>query len=166
MKFCPKCGNKVAAKALDGATRFVCSNSECNFIHWDNPVPVVAGLVQYNDKYVIARNARWPKGIFSVITGYLENGEHPEDCVLRETKEELGLAGNISGFLGYHLFKEKNQLILAFEVVATGNLKTNHELSEIKLLTPTELSKYDFSPLYITQSIMFEWQKLHTATSV
>jgi NAD+ diphosphatase len=159
MKFCPNCGNEITLNVIDGVNRFACANKNCNFIHWDNPVPVVAALVKNQDKYIIARNVRWPKGIFSVITGYLESGEHPEDCVLREVQEELGLTGKIASFLGYHLFKEKNQLILAFEVVASGDLQTNHELSEWKYLTPVELSRYDFRPLYITEQIIKEWKK-------
>ncbi|MGD8566458.1 MAG: NUDIX domain-containing protein [Gammaproteobacteria bacterium] len=120
---------------------------------------MVAALVKNKNNYIIARNVQWPKGVFSVITGYLESGEHPEDCVLREVKEELGLTGKISGFLGYHLFKEKNQLILAFEVLASGDLQTNHELAEVKYLTPVELSRYDFRPLTITEQIIREWKK-------
>lgn len=159
MKFCPNCGNKISLKVIDGVNRFACDNENCNFIHWDNPVPVVAALVKKRENYIIARNARWPRGVFSVITGYLESGEHPEDCVLREVMEELGLTGTIASFLGYHLFKEKNQLILAFEVVANGELQTNHELSEVKYLTPVELVSYDFTPLYITEQIIKEWKK-------
>jgi NAD+ diphosphatase len=160
MNYCSVCGNALSAKPIDGCNRYVCTNNDCNYIYWNNPIPVVAALVQYNDNYVIARNAKWPPGIFSLITGYLEQGESTEQAVIREVSEELGLEGTIHRFLGLHTFVEHNQLIIAYEIHATGKLETNHELAEIKTLTHTELSGYNFKPLYITENIIREWQKV------
>lgn len=159
MNYCLKCGSQTIKKEIDGADRFVCSQGDCDFTHWNNPVPVVAALVKHENDYLLARNTAWPENIFSLITGYLEPGESVESAVLREVKEELGLSGKINHFLGCHIFYEKNQLILAFEIVATGLLQTNHELAEIKRLSAAELSTYDFRPLYITAQIIKEWVK-------
>lgn len=156
MKFCPECGSKIALKEIDGAKRFVCEG--CNYIHWNNPAPVVAALVHYEGKYIIARNTLWPRGIFSVITGYLEQNETPEQAVLREVEEELGLSGRIKRFIGNYTFFEKNQVILCYEVEAEGEISTNHELAEVKVLLPDELKAYDFSPLYITEQIVRDWE--------
>jgi NADH pyrophosphatase NudC (nudix superfamily) len=157
IKYCPKCGAPSAFREIDGVERTVCSSDNCNFVLWDNPVPVVAALVKHNDSYIVARNARWPKGIFSVITGYLEKNETPEQAVIREVFEELGLTGKIHRYIGHYSFYEKNQLILCFEVHASGTLVTNHELAETRYLAPDELSEYDFSPLYITKNIIRDW---------
>jgi len=159
MKFCPNCANPLIKKYIDGSSKLACSNEACSFVYWNNPVPVVAALVEYNQTYIIARNVLWPKKIFSVITGYLEQNETPEDAVLREVSEELGLSGNIRRHIGNYTFREKNQVILCYEVEATGTITTNHELAEIRLLTPAELLEYDFSPLYITQNIIHDWAK-------
>jgi len=159
MKFCPECGSKLSSKVIDGASRVICENSDCGFVHWNNPTPVVAALVKFNDKYIIAQNALWPKGVFSGITGYLEQGETPEHAVVREVKEELNLEGKIHRFLGHFDFKEKNQLIIAYEIHATGQLQINHELAEIKQLSAKELLEYDFHPLYITEGIIKVWGK-------
>lgn len=161
MKFCLKCGSELNAKDIDGHERYVCSNEGCGFIYWNNPIPVVAALVAHNDKYIVARNTLWPKGIFSVITGYLETNETPEEAVTREVFEELGLAGKIKRHVGNYAFKEKNQVILCYEVEASGTIETNHELAEIKRLSPEELAGYDFSPLYITEEIIDDWVKLN-----
>lgn len=160
MKYCPSCGKELTTKVLDGANRFACHDDSCGFIFWNNPVPVVAALVYHDDKYVLARNVAWPKNIFSLITGYLEQGESPEHAVVREVKEELGLDAHIHRFLGNYTFSEKNQLIIAFELYATGILETNHELAEIKTLAPGELAQYDFQPLYITENIIRDWKRL------
>ncbi len=159
MKFCPACGNSLISKLVDDTNRLACKNETCGYIFWNNPVPVVAALVFCADRYVIARNAAWPKSIYSLITGYLEQGENPDKAVLREVKEELGLDGHIHRFFGNYIFSEKNQLIIAYEVHATGDLKLNHELAEIKHLAPDELLQYDFHPLYITEKIIRDWRK-------
>lgn len=141
--------------------RHVCTAAQCDFVAWNNPTPVVAALVRHQDHYILARNVRWPTGVFSVITGYLEANETLEQAVVREVQEELGLKGVIRHYLGNYVFREKNQLILAFEVLATGKLQTNHELAEIKKVSTHQLKVMDFSPLYITTQIIHDWSHRH-----
>ncbi len=165
MNYCPKCGSKLRPKNIDDAKRLACIENNCGFVHWNNPVPVVAALVQYGGEYVIARNVTWPKGIFSLITGYLEHNETPKQAVVREVSEELGLKSQIKRYIGNYSFYEKNQLILCYEVQASGNLEVNHELVELKQLSPKELSEYDFSPLYITEKIIKDWKNLNAESA-
>jgi NAD+ diphosphatase len=164
MKYCSECGSPLELKHIDGYKRYVCSREECAFVYWNNPIPVVAALVSCNGRYIVARNSAWPEGIFSVITGYLEQKETPEDAVLREVSEELGLEGRIKRHIGNYSFRKKNQVILCYEVAAMGNIKTNHELVEYKELSPDELRAYDFSPLYITEQIQRDWAVLNAKT--
>lgn len=159
MHYCPQCGNKLTAARIDGADRLLCNQNSCAYIFWNNPIPVVVALVRYQDKYIIARNTAWPERIFSLIAGYLEQGENPAAAVQREVKEELGLQAETINFLGHYDFTEKNQLIIAYEVHANGNLVTNQELAEIKKLTATELLQYDFRPLTITEAVIKDWGK-------
>ncbi|MDH5778412.1 MAG: NUDIX domain-containing protein, partial [Gammaproteobacteria bacterium] len=81
-------------------------------------------------------------------------------AVLRETQEELGLSGEIQAYIGHYTFVEKNQLILCFEINATGELKLNDELVEMKYLSQQELQEYDFQPLYITENIIKDWAEV------
>jgi len=145
---------------VEGEERIICSSPGCDYICWNNPVPVVAALVSLDGNYIIARNRAWPTGIFSVITGYLEQGEDPETAVIREVAEELGVRGSIRRFIGNYTFKEKNQVLLCYEVQATGAIATNHELAEIRTLSREELSAYDFHPLYITEKLIQDWKAL------
>jgi NADH pyrophosphatase NudC (nudix superfamily) len=162
MKYCPQCKSDLVLRELEGGQRRVCPDRGCGFVFWDNPIPVVAALVKNEDRYVIARNAAWPAGIFSLITGFVEHGESPQQAVVREAKEELGVEASIVHFLGLHNLVERNQLIIAFELEANGEISTNHELAEYKRLSPAELAHYDFSPLYITENIISEWRNLQT----
>jgi NADH pyrophosphatase NudC (nudix superfamily) len=161
MKYCPYCGSGLKAMHIDGSQRYVCSKEKCGFIYWNNPIPVVAALVMRNNNYILARNVSWPKGIFSVIAGYLEQGESPEEAVIREVSEELGLKAKVKRHIGNYTFEEKNQIILCYEVEASGKVITNDELAETKELSVEELSAYDFSPLYIAKKIQHDWSILH-----
>ena len=158
MKFCPICAGALQNKEIDASQRLICSNQNCGYVYWNNPVPVVAALVEYQGAYIVARNVQWPKHIYSVISGYLEAGESPEQAVLREVNEELGLTGEIVQLIGNYAFTKKNQIMLAYEVTASGVITKNHELADIKLLSRDELINYDFGPLLITKNLLEDWK--------
>lgn len=126
-------------------------------MNWDNPVPVAAALVQYRQDIVLARNSQWPPGEFSLITGYLERGETPGEAAIREVKEELGLDAEVGGFIGCYSLREKNQLILAHWIVASGELQTNDEIAEIRLLSRADLSRWKFGRFALTSEIVSRW---------
>lgn len=157
MKYCPECGDTLEVRRIDGVERLACVAPECAFVHWDNPIPVVAALIEYQDRIVLARNSQWPDGMFSLVTGYLERNETAEQAVLREVKEELGLDGKIREFIGCYSFVDKNQIILAHWVLATGELKTGAEISEVRLLSREELKRWQFGPLALTSVIVRHW---------
>lgn len=144
MNYCPQCGQALQERVIDGQSRQYCPAEACGFIAWNNPVPVVAVLVEYQGKVLLARNAAWREGMFSVITGYLEAGETPEECALRELSEELGLSGHIVSTIGHYAFTQKNQLILAFHVKAEGDIQLNEELAEFRLVQKEKLKPWNF----------------------
>jgi NADH pyrophosphatase NudC (nudix superfamily) len=157
MKYCPECASTLDLKRIDGVERKACTSRECSFVHWDNPVPVVAALVQYEGQIVLVRNSLWPKGMFSLVTGYLERNETPEEAVVREVKEELGLIGKVQEFIGCYSFTEKNQVILAHWLVASGELKTGNEITEVMLLSREELKLWQFGRLALTSVVVKQW---------
>ena len=142
MKFCPLCGSELAPVEVGGKARLKCSSPSCDYVFWDNPVPVVAAIVERDGLVVLARNRAWPENRFALIAGFLEKGETPEAGALREVREELGLEGQIAGFVGYYSFFERNQLIFAFHVRAQGEIAIGEELAEAKLVRPEELQPW------------------------
>jgi NAD+ diphosphatase len=106
--FCPTCKSDLA---LGKENYIACINEECSFVHYENPTPVVAAVIEYKDGNVLlAHNAAWPPKIFALVTGFLEKHEHPEIAVLREVKEEVGLDAEIRGFLGHYSFRKINKV--------------------------------------------------------
>lgn len=126
-------------------------------MHWDNPIPVVASLVRLSESYVLARNAMWPAGLFSFLTGFIENGEAPESAAVRETQEELGVQVRSAHLIGHFPLAQLNQLVIAYEVRATGEVTLGDEIAEVKVVSPTELATFNFGPLGLTRDIVSSW---------
>jgi NAD+ diphosphatase len=139
MNFCPQCGRELKLTEVDGRERLRCSSETCDFVHWDNPTPVVAGIVEIDGCVVLTRNIGWPEKWYGVVAGFLEKGETPENAVLREVKEELGLDGELISFVGYYSFFERNQLILAYHIQAQGEIQLGPELEDAKLVPIEEV---------------------------
>lgn len=130
--FCPQCGNPLQTTDVDGQARQRCASVSCGYVHWDNPTPVVAAIVEMDGVVILARNRAWPEHMFGLITGFLEKGETPDAAILREVREELGVNAAAAHFIGYYPFFEMNQLILAFHVPARGEIALGDELAAIK----------------------------------
>lgn len=142
MRYCSKCGKTLTKKVIDQKERLCCVDNSCGFIYWNNPIPVVGIVVETRDGIVLAHNKLAPKGIFSIITGFLEADETPELASQRETKEELGLETLETNFLGIFPFQRANQIVIAYHIVATGEIHLNEELDEFKVVQRTDLLEY------------------------
>jgi len=147
--YCLWCGYTLAAKSLDGIERLACTASECSYVHWDNPTPVVAAIVEHIDedgvgKIILAHNVTWPASWYALITGFLEKDESPEAGVVREVKEELDLDAEIVSYVGHYPFPQANQLILAWHVRASGVITLNEELDDYKSLLPEDVVPWPF----------------------
>lgn len=131
-RFCPQCAAPLASVEREGVPRLICG-AGCDFVHWNNPTPVVAAVVQHGDELILARNVAWPGKFFALITGFLEASDpSPEEAVVREVEEELGLKGQAPTFIGHYRFERMNQIIIAYHVPATGTIKLNEELNDYR----------------------------------
>src|SRR5438445_9612531 len=139
MKFCPSCAAPLRPRAVEGGERLACSSKSCDYGFYDNPTPVVAALVEHKETVLLVRNKGWPDKWFGLVSGFLEKGESPEDGVLREVREELGLRGEIISFIGAYAFPEMNQVILAYHVRAQGEIELGEELAGVKAVPPDKL---------------------------
>ncbi|MCB1943758.1 MAG: NUDIX domain-containing protein [Candidatus Accumulibacter sp.] len=142
-QFCPYCGARLEGSQEGGLQRLVC-HAGCGFVHWDNPAPVLAALVEYRGRVVLARNQAGVAGAFGLITGFLERGEDPVVGVAREVKEELGLEVLATTLIGVYPFARKHEVIIAYHVVCDGEIRLNEELAEFRLIAPAKLKAWDF----------------------
>ncbi len=142
-KFCPACAGPLAPRLVDGLTRLACPEPACGFVLWDNPVPVVAGLVEHQDRVLLIQNLGWPSHWWGLVSGFLERGEGPEDGMLREVREELNLEARLQGLIGVYGHPARNQVILAYHLTATGDFAPGPELAGVKPVPIAKLRPWD-----------------------
>lgn len=139
-RFCPCCRAELVDQADgQGRVRRMCVADGCGFVHWNNPLPVVAAIVEYEGRILLARNAAWPEGMFALITGFLEADETPEQGIVRELREETSLVAESVELVGVYEFMRKNELIVAYHVKANGTVSLSPELLEYRLVEPAKL---------------------------
>ena len=159
MKFCERCGEELVTKTLEGRERLTCPDEACGFIRYDNPLPVVAAIVQHGDDVLLARGKGWPEKMYGLVTGFLERGETPEQGVLREVEEELGLEGEVVGLVDVVVFDMRNELIVGYHVRASGEVKLGPELEDYKRVPIAKLRPWPFG----TGLIVEKWLKARSA---
>ena len=136
--FCPNCASELVDTVIGGEARRSCS-AVCGFVYYDNPTPVVAAIVEHEGSVVLAHNKAWPRSdFFGLITGFLERAESPQECAVREVKEELNLDSQPPTLIGVYPFERLNQVIIAFHVHATGIIRLNDELDDFKHVPPEQ----------------------------
>jgi NAD+ diphosphatase len=96
-RYCGVCGHPTAARQA-GTVR-QCLNPDCAVEHFPRVDPAVIVLVHDGRRLLLGRQHGWPRGMHSVLAGFLEAGENFEACVAREIREEAGIElGEISYF--------------------------------------------------------------------
>jgi len=150
-KFCPECGTGLTRQVVDSEERSACAKQDCQYVLWNNPTPVVAMIVETSEGIVFARNVQWPRHFYSVITGFLEAGEEPADCAVRETKEELGLDASRCSLVGVCSFAQQNQVIIGYHLHAEGKITLNEELDDYRFMQREEIRPWDMGTGLILQ---------------
>jgi NAD+ diphosphatase len=85
--FCAKCGHPT--KSVEAGWKRECAI--CKSEHFPRVDPVVIMLPTFEERCLLGRQARWPRGMQSALAGFVEPGETIEEAVARETLEEAGL---------------------------------------------------------------------------
>lgn len=139
-RYCPMCAVPLIERAdtgEGGKVRLACPDG--HWTHWDNPLPVLAALVEIDGHILLARNAAWPEKMFALITGFMERDETPEQGVARELKEETNLDAQEITLIGVYEFMRKNEVIIAYHVKASGDIRLSEELVDYRLVAPEKL---------------------------
>ncbi|MCX6048330.1 MAG: NAD(+) diphosphatase [Chloroflexi bacterium] len=88
-RFCGDCGSPTESR--DGGFVRKCTNPACAKQHFPRTDPAIIVLVHADEKCLLARQASWPAGRYSVVAGFVEPGESLEDAVKREVGEETNI---------------------------------------------------------------------------
>jgi NAD+ diphosphatase len=134
-KFCPQCATPLALITLpeDGGDKERLRCPACDYTQWNNPTPVLAAVIEYDGKVLLAQNAAWPGKMFALITGFMEAGEAPKEGMMREIREETSLETSALQLIGVYDFQPMNQVIVAYHAVCHGVIKLSPELVDYRL---------------------------------
>jgi NADH pyrophosphatase NudC (nudix superfamily) len=137
-KFCPQCATPLAfiTQVEDGGEKMRLRCSACEYTHWNNPVPVLAAVIEYDGQILLARNAAWPGKMYALITGFMEMGETPQEGIQREIFEEANLTTESLDLIGVYDFQRMNQVIIAYHAVCHGEVRLSPELVDYRLYAP------------------------------
>jgi len=120
--FCPFCSSELVSGHIEGRDRKYCER--CGFIHYKNPLPSAAGVILKDDRLLLIRRGVEPaKGKWSLPSGFIEEGESPEEGCMREVLEETGLETIVKKLLGvYHVSLEMygDVIIITYLLKKTG----------------------------------------------
>ncbi len=92
-RFCSDCGNPTLSD--QGGRMRRCSNENCGREHFPRTDPAVIMLVTRpgpeGGACLLGRHPNLPKGMYSTLAGFVDQGENLEQAVIREVFEETGV---------------------------------------------------------------------------
>ncbi len=110
-RFCGACGTPTFASE---ATRSrICP--ACKLEAFPRLSPAIIVAIERGDEILLARSPHFPKGIYSVLAGFVDPGESVEDAVRREVMEEVGLEIDNVRYFSSQPWPYPNSLMLGFQ---------------------------------------------------
>lgn len=115
--FCPACGT-VSRVILGGLARRC---PTCDIEDYPrSDAAVIMAVTDADDRLLLARQAAWPAGRYSVLAGFAEVGESLEQTVHREVAEEVGVELETPTYLGSQPWPFPRSLMVAFAARAVS----------------------------------------------
>ncbi len=109
-RFCSLCGN--ITEGLPGGWGKRCTG--CGYAHFPHIHPCAITLVRRPGEVLLTRQADWPVGRYSLVSGFVEFGECLEEAAAREVLEETGVrVGNLR-YVGSQCWPFPSQLMAGF----------------------------------------------------
>jgi len=149
MQYCIECGGVLETKEIDNRRRLICR--QCGRVHYRNPLPVVVGVLSREDgeMLLIRRGIDPGKGKWALPGGFMEEDESPQEAVLREIEEEIGIKGELAGLIGVYRTKSElygSIIIIGYKImVQSQSYCPGKEVSEVKSFLKSDLPPLAFS---------------------
>ena len=109
-RFCGVCGTPTRRMPQERAR--TCPS--CGHLAYPRITPAMMVLVWRPGQVLLARSPRFAPGVYSALAGFVEAGETIEQCVLRETAEEVGVQVGELRYYGSQSWPFPHSLMIAF----------------------------------------------------
>ena len=131
--------------------------------HW--MMVAASGVVYENGKLLVVRDLQ---GFWAGVGGWIDAGESPEEAIMREMREELGVEATVTRhfrpFIAWHVAEHDHPIsFLLFphrlKLASTDFTPDPGEVSDVAWVTPAEHAKLDMLPHARTlfEDRMEEW---------
>jgi 8-oxo-dGTP diphosphatase len=113
-------------------------------------IEVTAAIIRKQNKTLIARRSsnKHLGGYWELPGGKIEKGETPEESLVREIKEELGVSINVIDFFmaNSHHYPNKSILLKAYfcDIISGAFELTDHD--KIEWIEKSEFKNFKFAP--------------------
>jgi 8-oxo-dGTP diphosphatase len=162
-RHCPVCTTAVEPEV----GRVECP--ECGFVTFAHSMPTASALVLGDDgRVLLSRRANDPAaGKWDLPGGFLEEGEHPLDCVRRELREEAGIGLAEEELLGIWMdeYDYKGRRVATLNVyyrarVGEGTPEPADDVAELRWFAPAEIPTDELAFEHIPD-VLSAWRNEH-----
>ncbi len=141
-RYCPRCGAEMVERTVDHKKRKACP--VCDYVFYHNPVPAAGVVIEKHGKILLVKRKYEPyKGDWCLPAGFMEYDESPEQCAVRETREELGVNIELDGLFGVYSGKDDPRthavLVMYWAKIIAGELKPGDDAEEIEYFAKDEV---------------------------
>ena len=157
-RFCGRCA--IPTEDAPGERARRCP--DCGLLAYPRLAPAVIMIVERDDgRALLARNALFPAGMFSCLSGFVEPGETLEHAVRREVLEEVGITVGELEYGGSQPWPFPHQLMIGFGAkYESGEINVDeNEIAEAYWFTPEDAPVFP-SNMSIASRLIDGWRTL------
>jgi 8-oxo-dGTP diphosphatase len=164
-KHCPVCA--TPGEPEDG--RFECSR--CGFVTYAHSMPTASAVVADDEgRFLLSKRAVDPDaGKWDLPGGFLEEGEHPLECLRRELLEEAGVTLADELLLGIWLdhYVYKKRVVATLNIyygarIADGTPTPADDVAELRWFAPKEVPAEELAFPHIAE-VLSAWRRNENA---
>jgi NAD+ diphosphatase len=115
-QYCSRCGAPLKAKMIERAKECL----KCGALYFPRLAPAIIVLVERGNQLLLARSRHFMSGMYSVIAGFVEPGETLEEAVVREVREEVGIAIKSIHYFDSQPWPFPHSLMIGFTATYAG----------------------------------------------
>ena len=147
-KHCPRCA--ALLQRVDGHVEC----GECGFVEYANSKPTAsAAILDDEGRILLSRRAVDPAaGKWDLPGGFLEEGEHPLECLHRELREEAGVGLRDTEFIGVYMdwYETEQRTVSTLNLywaarIADGTPEARDDVDELRFFAYDEVPEAELA---------------------